>query len=112
MTDEQEDNSEEEDDPTLEKPKACDACSYETEHIERYLRCNLLQHRKKADWFCALCANTFAGNAHVYPEFHPNKEAMHQINYVGNTILNKIALLKFDVEDIGHEVQVIKREVM
>ena len=67
-----------------EKPEECDSCRFKTFALTFYR-----EPLAKDAWLCALCANTKAGHAYMFPLQHLRGDIhiLQTICYVGNEII-------------------------
>lgn len=81
-----------------ENPGECTCCGYQTTALTLYKdQPTTIAGGGKlvtADfWFCELCASTPASNAHCYPGQYPDGTSMRTVCYVGNVLLQRLALI-------------------
>lgn len=72
-----------------EMPEECESCGFEGAELTKY------PPRPMGDgepnWFCEICAATYAGNAHQYPRQYPEQGAiLKSLAWCTNRILQEL----------------------
>lgn len=70
-----------------EKPEDCESCEWPTTELTHY---DTFNSTTEGDWLCCVCANTTAGNAHIYKRNYEHSEIVKMIAWQTNYLASLI----------------------